>query len=208
MVHKQLTLALLALAAVAGCGGSEEGADDSATVSVAAIRDSIQKARDTAKVEAFDDVRREPHVLGDGCGELRDPRGTAAMKHVAGLHRGHECLDDGHRQIAKVRLLLLQLPRAIGDFVAPEDRIAVFEGREQTFGTQFDWDADGLLSPAPIRDRAGVDERRASVGLPSMAETIAQIRAGAAAERETAPADLQQRRADFEAWARRVGWRA
>ena len=51
MVHKQLTLALLALAAVAGCGGSEEGADDSATVSVAAIRDSIQKARGTTKVE-------------------------------------------------------------------------------------------------------------------------------------------------------------
>jgi hypothetical protein len=88
------------------------------------------------------------------------------------------------------------------------DRIAVFEGREQTFGTQFDWDADGLLSPAPIHDPAGVDERRASVGLPTMAETIAQMRAGAAAEGETAPADLQQRRAGFEAWARRVGWRA
>jgi hypothetical protein len=88
------------------------------------------------------------------------------------------------------------------------DRIAVFEGREQTFGTQFDWDANGLLSPSPIRDPAGVDERRASVGLPPMAETIAHMRAGAAAERETAPTDLQQRRADFEAWARRVGWRA
>ena len=88
------------------------------------------------------------------------------------------------------------------------DRIAVFEGREQTFGTQFDWDADGLLSPAPIGDQAGVDERRASVGLPPMAETIAHMRAGAAAERETAPADLQQRRTDFETWARRVGWRA
>lgn len=88
------------------------------------------------------------------------------------------------------------------------DRVAVFEGNEQSFGTQFDWDADGLLSPAPIRDPAGVDERRASVGLPPMAETIAHMRAGAAAEREAAPADLQQRRADFEAWARRVGWRA
>ena len=88
------------------------------------------------------------------------------------------------------------------------DRIAVFEGREQTFGTQFDWDADGLLSPAPIRDAAGVDERRASVGLPPIAETIASMRAGVAAEGETRPADLQRRRADFDAWARRVGWRA
>jgi hypothetical protein len=88
------------------------------------------------------------------------------------------------------------------------DRIAVFEGREQMFGTQFDWDADGLMSPVPIRDPAEVDERRASVGLAPMAETIAQMRARAAAEGDQAPADLQQRRAEFEAWARRVGWRA
>ena len=88
------------------------------------------------------------------------------------------------------------------------DRIAVFEGREQSFGTQFDWDAHGLLSPAPVRDPASVDERRASVGLPPMAETIAHMRAGAAAERERPPADLERRRAEFEAWARRVGWRA
>ncbi len=88
------------------------------------------------------------------------------------------------------------------------DRIAVFEGRGQTFGTQFDWDAQGQLSPAPIRDRHGVEERRASVGLPPLAETIAQMRATAAAEMERPPADLAQRRAQFEAWARRVGWRA
>lgn len=88
------------------------------------------------------------------------------------------------------------------------DRIAVFEGGEQIFGTQFDWDADGLLSPAPVRDAAEVDERRASVGLPPLAEAIAHVRARAAADGETAPADLQQRRADFEVWARRVGWRA
>lgn len=88
------------------------------------------------------------------------------------------------------------------------DRIAVFEGREQIFGTQFDWDADGLLSPSPIREPESVDARRASVGLPPMAETIASMRAGAAAEGEKAPADLQQRRADYQAWARQVGWRA
>jgi hypothetical protein len=88
------------------------------------------------------------------------------------------------------------------------DRIATFEGREQTFGTQFDWDASGQLSPAPVRDAAGLDARRASVGLPPIAETIAHMRAAAAAEAERAPEALAQRRADFEAWARRVGWRA
>lgn len=87
------------------------------------------------------------------------------------------------------------------------DRIAMFEGREQTFGTQFDWDASGQLSPAPARDPAQLDARRASVGLPPMAETIAHMRASAAAEGERPPADLARRRAEFEAWARRVGWR-
>jgi hypothetical protein len=88
------------------------------------------------------------------------------------------------------------------------DRIAMFEGREQTFGTQFDWDAQGLISPAPTRDLETLDERRASVGLPPMADTIAEMRASVAAEGEQAPADHAQRRAEFGAWARRVGWRA
>lgn len=88
------------------------------------------------------------------------------------------------------------------------DRIASFEDAPQVFGTQFDWDENGQLSPRPVRDPATLDERRASVGLPPMAETIAAIRANAAADSEKPPADLAQRRADFEAWARRVGWRA
>ncbi|MBL8546632.1 MAG: hypothetical protein JNL81_09205 [Hyphomonadaceae bacterium] len=88
------------------------------------------------------------------------------------------------------------------------DRIAVFEGAGQTFGTQFDWDANGQLSPAPVRDPEALDERRASVGLPPIAETIAHMRASAAAEGQTAPADLTERRAAYEAWARKAGWRA
>jgi hypothetical protein len=88
------------------------------------------------------------------------------------------------------------------------DRVAVFEGRAQSFGTQFDWDEGGLLSPAPIADPQGVDERRASVGLPPLAEAVAQMRARAAAEGETAPDDLAKRRAEFDAWTARVGWRA
>lgn len=88
------------------------------------------------------------------------------------------------------------------------DRITIFEGRPQLFGTQFDWDANGQLAPAPCADPALLDERRASVGLPPIDETIAAMRAEAAASGETCPADLAQRRADFEAWARRVGWRS
>ncbi len=88
------------------------------------------------------------------------------------------------------------------------DRIAIHEGREQAFGTQFDWDANGQLSPAPVREEATLDERRASVGLPPIADSIAEMRASAAAEGEQAPADLAQRRADYEAWARKAGWRA
>lgn len=88
------------------------------------------------------------------------------------------------------------------------DRIAMFEGREQTFGTQFDWDSNGQLSPARVRDPETLDERRASVGLPPMADTIAEMRANAAAEGEIAPPDLAERRAAYEAWARNAGWRA
>lgn len=88
------------------------------------------------------------------------------------------------------------------------DRIAIFEGREQTFGTQFDWDANGLMSPAPMRDPETLDERRASVGLPPIADSIAEMRASAAAEGQHAPTDLAQRRAEYETWARKAGWRA
>ncbi|MDX2233225.1 MAG: DUF6624 domain-containing protein [Hyphomonadaceae bacterium] len=106
-------------------------------------------------------------------------------------------------------LLLDAIPR--GDANALDaahlaDRIAVFEGRPQLFGTQFDW-AAGELSPAPVEDPDALDERRASVGLPPMDEAIAEIRARSAAEGATAPLDMAARQAAFEVWARRVGWR-
>ena len=86
------------------------------------------------------------------------------------------------------------------------DRIAVFEGRPQLFGTQFDW-FDGELSPAPLAAPEEIDAHRATVGLPPLAEAVTQMRATARAEGETAPADLAARRAGFDSWARRVGWR-
>jgi hypothetical protein len=87
------------------------------------------------------------------------------------------------------------------------DRIAVFEGRGQVFGTQMDWDAEGVLSPAEINDPEGLDERRASVGLPPLDVQLEQARAHAAAEGHGPPMDLAARRIAFAAWAIKVGWR-
>lgn len=87
------------------------------------------------------------------------------------------------------------------------DRIAVFEGRAQVFGTQFDWDAAGLLSPAETAEPERVDERRASVGLGPLADAVAEMRARSISEGQRVPEDLAERRAEFEIWARRVGWR-
>lgn len=86
-----------------------------------------------------------------------------------------------------------------------EDRIAVHEGRPQVYGTQFDWDDDGRMSPRPIADPDGVDARRASVGLGPLEAAVARQRALSADQPR--PADRAARRAAYDAWAVRVGWR-
>src|SRR5206468_11896691 len=44
-----------------------------------------------------------------------------------------------------------------------EDRIRTFEGRPQRYGTQFDWDVHGLLSPLTHEVPDGLDERRSAI---------------------------------------------
>jgi hypothetical protein len=89
-----------------------------------------------------------------------------------------------------------------------EDRIRCFEGRPQIYGTQFDWDASGQMSPSPIEDADGVDARRAGVGLGSLSDAIASQRARAVREGNRPPSDFAQRQAAFEDWARKAGWRS
>ena len=104
----------------------------------------------------------------------------------------------------------LKLAAANGDLPAWQpamllDRIRVFEGRPQVYGTSFDWDDGGQMSPLPIEDAQTVDERRAEVGLPTLVESIARHRLQS--EQEPRPANLNARRQQMEEWARRVGWR-
>lgn len=84
-----------------------------------------------------------------------------------------------------------------------EDRICFYERRPQRFGTQFDWDDNGQMSPWKLQDPERVDVYRESVGLGPLSEQTIQMR------RETAHVQILNhalRQAESEAWARSVGW--
>jgi hypothetical protein len=86
-------------------------------------------------------------------------------------------------------------------FAYIDDRIRVFEGSKQRYGTQWRGGPNGL-EPYPFEDPDHVDERRAELGLPSLAE----LRASASPERPLTP-DAARRLEEQElAWRKAVGW--
>lgn len=87
------------------------------------------------------------------------------------------------------------------------DRIRVFEGKPQIYGTNFDWDEGGNLSPWPIENPETVNNRRKKVGLPPIKEDIARTRREAQERGEKPPRDFEGKRKQMEEWARKVGWR-
>jgi hypothetical protein len=87
-----------------------------------------------------------------------------------------------------------------------EDRIRVFEGRPQVYGTQYDWDADGRMSPYPIEDPVQVEQRRTAIGLDPLDEHTARVRASLSPDDQPVK-DYETRRQEFEEWASRAGWR-
>jgi len=88
-----------------------------------------------------------------------------------------------------------------------EDRICVFEGRPQRYGTQFDWDENGMMSPHPLQDPKRVDSDRQSVGLGPLFKKTEEMRLSAAAEGNEYPRNYQKRQKEMDDWARSVGWR-
>ena len=88
-----------------------------------------------------------------------------------------------------------------------EDRIRIFEGRPQRYGTQLDWDVNGALNPLPIEEPDGVDDRRRMVGLAPLERELAERRRAMTEGRERPPADWPARQREMEAWLRAVGWR-
>jgi hypothetical protein len=86
------------------------------------------------------------------------------------------------------------------------DRIAVFEGNPQLYGTQFDWDENGELSPSPFDDLTKVNQRRKSAGLNSLQDQTEIIRTRAKKENQSPPKDFDKRKKDIEDWKKKVGW--
>ena len=86
-------------------------------------------------------------------------------------------------------------------FAIIDDRVRVYEGRPQRYGTQLRLGPDGL-EPHPIENEARVNSMRMQAGLPPLAQTLAQARlqpqppAAVAAAREAR--ELEFRRS--------VGW--
>lgn len=86
------------------------------------------------------------------------------------------------------------------------DRIAVFEGRPQLYGINFDYDENGELSPQLFDDIEKVNERRKKIGLNSLEERTREIRQQAIAENQKPPTDYAERTKQFNEWRKKVGW--
>ncbi|SMD42541.1 hypothetical protein SAMN00777080_1101 [Aquiflexum balticum DSM 16537] len=86
------------------------------------------------------------------------------------------------------------------------DRIAVFEGKPQLYGTQFDWDEQGYLSPNFYDDLTKVNQRRESIGLNKLEDQTVIIRQRAKIENQLAPRDFEKRKREIEEWRKNVGW--
>ena len=86
------------------------------------------------------------------------------------------------------------------------DRIAVFEDKQQLYGTQFDWDKNGELSSNLFDDLTQVNQRRKSIGLNTLEEQTEIMRRQVKSENQSPPADFEKRRQEIEKWKKKVGW--
>jgi hypothetical protein len=86
------------------------------------------------------------------------------------------------------------------------DRIAVFENKPQLYGTQFDWDKNGELSPNHFDDLTKVNARRNSIGLNTLEEQTEIIRKQAKNENQLPPTDFEERKKEIERWKKSVDW--
>ncbi|HET7812401.1 MAG TPA: DUF6624 domain-containing protein [Steroidobacteraceae bacterium] len=86
-------------------------------------------------------------------------------------------------------------------FAMIDDRIRVYEGRPQRYGTQLRNGPEGL-EPHPLENAARVNSMRMQAGLPPLAQTLAKARA----QPQPTPAQAAKLEAAELEFRRAVGW--
>lgn len=86
------------------------------------------------------------------------------------------------------------------------DRIAVFEGEPQLYGTQFDWDANGEMNPNQFDNIAKVNQRRKVLGLNTLEEQTEIMKERVKNENQRPPKDIEERKRGYNKWRKSVGW--
>jgi hypothetical protein len=86
-------------------------------------------------------------------------------------------------------------------FAIIDDRIRVYEGKPQRYGTQLRHGPAGL-EPHPLEDESRVNSMRMQAGLPPLAPTLAKARA----QPQPAPGDIAAREEAEREFRRNTGW--
>jgi len=94
--------------------------------------------------------------------------------HAAWLMAQHADPEHQRKFLGLLRAAVAADDASAGDLAYLEDRVRVFGGRPQLYGTQFMYDKDEL-KPQPIEDPENLDQRRAAVGLGPFAEYEARM---------------------------------
>jgi uncharacterized protein DUF6624 len=87
-------------------------------------------------------------------------------------------------------------------FAIIDDRIRVYEGRPQRYGTQLRSGPNGL-EPHPLENESRVNSMRMQAGLPPLAQTLAKARA---AQPQVPPAEQARRDSAELEFRRSAGW--
>ncbi|UOF00783.1 DUF6624 domain-containing protein [Bdellovibrio reynosensis] len=82
------------------------------------------------------------------------------------------------------------------------DRIRFYEGRKQIYGTNSDWDENGILRVTDVEDPENLNKRRAEMNLFPLESLVITQKLG-----DFHPTDPVKRHAEFLEWTKKVGWR-
>jgi hypothetical protein len=112
----------------------------------------------------------------------------------------------GEPQFMRSCRKLLEAAAASGDVprwqhAMMDDRIRVYEGRPQRYGSQLRDTVNGV-APYPLEDPSRVEEWRKEVGLPPLGELLSGIRE----EPPPTAEEIEKREAGEVEWRKKAGW--